>query len=289
MGIRARSGPPHDQHHELANRPTTDRQLAVDLPDRHSVEISDQAFHRGVGGEFECAKPAIRGSWAKPTVYFLRFPFAFRTGSAVFEKIPQGILGPERILFKAGHDRARSPDVRGLWSRCSAKILISRTRRRAIGDCRIGGPRRLARPKHWIHSEMTEYEIHPAIGIARVGSSRLVTEDGFFLGPEPGVTPPAKYRDPEGSLKRQAARFRVFACQRDENREFVDAIELTLNSVRRLTWTVHLANRKGVARRQYGFKHGYRNGGVTSDPDDPALIIDPGSRSVTCTGRTSAL
>jgi hypothetical protein len=96
---------------------------------------------------------------------------------------------------------------------------------------------------------MTEYEIHPAIGIARVGSSRLITDDGYFLGPEPGGSPPANYRDPEGNLKRQAARFRIFACRRDGQRNLVEATELAFNSVRSLTWTVHLANRKGVAPR----------------------------------------
>ena len=37
---------------------------------------------------------------------------------------------------------------------------------------------------------MMEYEIHPAIGIARVGSSRLGSDEGFFIGPEPGGSPP---------------------------------------------------------------------------------------------------
>ena len=66
---------------------------------------------------------------------------------------------------------------------------------------------------------MTEYEIHPAIGIARVGSSRLDSDEGFFIGPEPGGSPPAHYRDSAGDLKRQAARFRVFACRRDDQQE----------------------------------------------------------------------
>jgi L-Lysine epsilon oxidase N-terminal len=50
------------------------------------------------------------------------------------------------------------------------------------------------------------YEIHPAIGVARVGSSRIESEEGYFLGPEPEGSPPACYRDPAGALKRQAAR-----------------------------------------------------------------------------------
>src|SRR5947207_1541322 len=106
---------------------------------------------------------------------------------------------------------------------------------------------------------MTTYEIHPAIGIARLGSSRLTSEEGFFIGPEPDGAPPVKYRDPAGDLKRQAARFRLFECEREEHHRLVAARELTLSDVRGLTWTVHLVNRKGVARRQYGTKPGFRN------------------------------
>ena len=131
---------------------------------------------------------------------------------------------------------------------------------------------------------MTEYEIHPAIGIARVGSSLLGTDDGYFIGPEPGGSPPPHYRDSAGDLKRQAARFRVFACQRDERRKLLAAKELTLAAVKTVTWTVHLANRKGVARRQYGTRPGFRNNAKGVDALDRALIIDPGPRSVSCPG-----
>jgi hypothetical protein len=131
---------------------------------------------------------------------------------------------------------------------------------------------------------MTEYEIHPAIGIARVGSSRLITDEGYFIGPEPSGLPPANYRDPAGDLKRQAARFRIFACRRDEKRRLLEAAELTLDAVRSITWTVHLANRKGVARRQYRTKHGFRNGATGRDDQDRTLIIDPGPRSVRAPG-----
>jgi hypothetical protein len=47
---------------------------------------------------------------------------------------------------------------------------------------------------------------------------------------------------------------------------------------------VHLANRKGVARRQYGFKQGFRNGATARDDLDSVLIIDPGPRSVRAAG-----
>jgi hypothetical protein len=49
---------------------------------------------------------------------------------------------------------------------------------------------------------MTEHEIHAAIGIARVGSSQISSDDGFFIGPEPDGSPPANYRDRTGDLKR---------------------------------------------------------------------------------------
>ena len=131
---------------------------------------------------------------------------------------------------------------------------------------------------------MTTYEIHPAIGVAHVGSSRMSGEDGSFLGPEPGVPPPARYRDPAGALKRQAARFRIFACHRDKDGTLLDATELSLATASRITWTVQLANRKGVARRQYGTKPGFRNRATGRDDADRSLIIDPGPRSVSSPG-----
>jgi hypothetical protein len=51
-----------------------------------------------------------------------------------------------------------------------------------------------------------------------------------------------------------------------------------------LTWTVHLANRKGVARRQYGTKPGFRSTATGRDNEDRSLIIDPGPRSVSLPG-----
>jgi hypothetical protein len=124
----------------------------------------------------------------------------------------------------------------------------------------------------------TTYEIHPAIGVARLGSSRDPTRDGFFHEPEPGVSPPERYRDPSGGLKRQAARFRVFRCERDDLNRILGATEVTLDTAR-ITWTVHLANRKGVTRRRFAGP-GMRNGATGDDEADRALIIDPGPRSV---------
>ena len=128
----------------------------------------------------------------------------------------------------------------------------------------------------------TTYEIHPAIGIARVGSSELSTDEGYFIGPEPDGSPPAQYRDPEGNLKRQAAHFRVFECERDDQNQLQSAIEVTLETAQ-IRWIVHLANRKGVARRRY-IKPAYRNWARNDDTADQALIIDPGERTVSAPG-----
>lgn len=132
------------------------------------------------------------------------------------------------------------------------------------------------------------YEIHPSIGVARVGSSRLAGLEGSFLGPEPGVRPPDAYRDRAGDLKRQAARFRVFRCVRDEHRRLVEASELDLAAAGGITWTVHLANRKGIALRQGGSGPGNRNRAGGGEADGP-LIIDAGPASVARPGDRAPL
>jgi hypothetical protein len=123
----------------------------------------------------------------------------------------------------------------------------------------------------------TTYEVHPAIGIARVGPSQE-----FFLAPEPGADPPPSYRDGGGDLLRQAARFRVFRCERDERAALVAATPVTPETGP-IRWTVHLVNKKGAAARfppppnlppdQWPV----RNPRVANRAD---LVIDPGPRSV---------
>ena len=80
-------------------------------------------------------------------------------------------------------------------------------------------------------------KVHPAIGIARVGNS----PDGFFVGPErlwELPDPHGGFKDGNGRVKRQAARFRVFAYHDDGSTEELTAADADI------TWTVHLANRK---------------------------------------------
>ena len=86
-------------------------------------------------------------------------------------------------------------------------------------------------------AKIATIKIHPAIGIARVGNS----PDEFFIGPEkPGVHPRPKggYRDAQGRIKRQAARFRLFGY--DKNGKLVR--EITAKDAT-ITWTVALANK----------------------------------------------
>lgn len=135
--------------------------------------------------------------------------------------------------------------------------------------------------------EIVKYAIYPPIGIARVGNS----PDEWFVGPEvPGhfTNPPGGYKDSQGRIKRQAAKFRVYGVDRDGN----GVAELPADNTE-IQWTVHLANKKAdwyhiefamdipeaksVERRNPLFKR-----------DRKDLIIDPGPRSVSVKNLTAA-
>jgi hypothetical protein len=124
-------------------------------------------------------------------------------------------------------------------------------------------------------------KIHPGIGIARVGNS----PDGFFIGPEApgvGVSPAGGFKDASGRIKRQAARFRIYAY----NAAGEVLKELTARDAE-ITWTAHLANKKG-AYHEFGSrfrpKKPLRNidtqPGITNPELRTRLIIDPGARSI---------
>lgn len=161
-----------------------------------------------------------------------------------------------------------------------------------------------------------KFKIHPAIGIARVGDS----PDSFYLAPEqPGQlpmeltsdgqeTPVKKFKDKNGRVKRQAARFRVYRY--DDNAtngtelQIGDTIEVTrtdrltgqlmTGKVVDITWTVYLANKKSswYEFQQLDGEHGYadshplRNAEVTNADQRQQLIIDPGPQSVSYTNET---
>jgi L-Lysine epsilon oxidase N-terminal/L-lysine epsilon oxidase C-terminal domain len=90
--------------------------------------------------------------------------------------------------------------------------------------------------------------IYPAIGVARVGNA----PQGYVVGPEV-TTPPPKpasdvpgqnpYRDVDGRLYPQAARFRIYGC--NAKGEIVRELTAPGNQAE-IAWTVHLANRKAV-------------------------------------------
>lgn len=109
---------------------------------------------------------------------------------------------------------------------------------------------------------ITAIRIHPAIGFARVGNA----PDDFFLGPERRFDPPAPsggFKDDQCRVKRQGARFRIYAYHDDDTVDEITAAEADI------TWTVHLANKKAAVNNR-------NPGGSASD-----LTIDPGARTVT--------
>lgn len=117
-------------------------------------------------------------------------------------------------------------------------------------------------------ARITRAAIHPAIGIARVGNS--ATE--FFFGPDvvnPLSEAPGFYRDAQGALKRQAARFRVYGYDAQGN----VVAELTAANAQ-VKWTARLANLKAA---WYAFSQALDipesvSGGVTSARRNLAVI-----------------
>lgn len=156
------------------------------------------------------------------------------------------------------------------------------------------------------------YRIHPGVGIARLGNS----PEAICISPEqPAVLPidcdPAgnaalsadglselpitSFKDQEGRIKRQAARFQIFAYDdaHPEGRplKLGDQIEGGGNAgtLVDIQWRVYLANKKACwyEFQQLAGEHGYddsthalRNAAVTDNDARQRLIIDPGPRTV---------
>ena len=167
----------------------------------------------------------------------------------------------------------------------------------------------------------TTFKIHPSIGIARLGNS-----DQFYIAPEqPGTLPidcdasGNEKQDKSGNpirvtsfkddndlskIKKQAARFRVFAYEDENDKEgkeiqiggkyqfiyqtAVSAPRLVEGTVTDIDWTVHLANKKASwyefqeTNGQHGYApdHPLRNPEVTQPDLRRQLIIDPGPVTV---------
>ncbi|MEP7306438.1 MAG: LodA/GoxA family CTQ-dependent oxidase [Acidobacteriota bacterium] len=124
-----------------------------------------------------------------------------------------------------------------------------------------------------ILTRVTTARIYPAIGIARVGNS----PSEFWIGPERvGETsaPKGGFKDAQGRIKRQAARFRIFGY--DNEGHLVQEITQKDASI---TWTVHLANKKAAFKQFKGLdaNRPLRNAAVRNRA---SLVIDPGPRRV---------
>ena len=103
-----------------------------------------------------------------------------------------------------------------------------------------------------------QYRIHPAVGIARLGDAMRndASADFFFIGPEfpelaGNVDPQSgvqqKFKTADGRIKAQAARFRIFEYEKQADGKFRPIGEVNSSDAARtvkITWTVHLANRK---------------------------------------------
>jgi len=150
------------------------------------------------------------------------------------------------------------------------------------------------------------YQIHPKVGVARLGNSR----DEFYIGPErtgglpiecdgngnvvmEGGRPQhvRRFKDAAGAIKRQAARFKIFEHSDSGARE----VTLGQSGIKAIQWTVHIANKKPIwynfaellGDLEFGPSNSYENqhiplnNGSVTDPDARRqLIIDPGPRSV---------
>lgn len=142
------------------------------------------------------------------------------------------------------------------------------------------------------------YAIHPAIGVARMGNAPLdlANPASWYLGPEAPYAVPNDAREYklDGKIKKQAQRFRIYEF---ENGRAVREVTLGEPDIRRIVWTVHLANRKaalrpgatdspvsvpGVAPASYGVAKA-RNVSVEG-ADRDRLAIDPGPVSLDTPG-----
>ncbi len=129
-------------------------------------------------------------------------------------------------------------------------------------------------------SQVSYIKVSPGIGMARVGNS-----PEYYIGPEVfGEVPDPggqQYKDSQGRIKRQAARFRVFGYDAQDNL----VMEITQDAANgiELTWEVDVVNKKAANfafQGKYAFDPtAFRNPGVKGSKRD-ALTIDPGPQSI---------
>lgn len=122
---------------------------------------------------------------------------------------------------------------------------------------------------------VTRVAIHPAIGLARVGNS----PDGFFFAPEvPGAIPRGPFKDANGAVAKQAARFRLYGY--DPHGRVVCELTADLAEIR---WEVQVANCKAA---WYGVDTAFDVPGAPSVPRRNAGVEKRSSLIVQATPRT---
>ncbi|MEN3331101.1 MAG: hypothetical protein V7641_466 [Blastocatellia bacterium] len=161
-----------------------------------------------------------------------------------------------------------------------------------------------------------KFKIHPAIGIARLGDS----PNSFYLAPEQvgqlpidcdldgnailtpdgQEQPISNFKDDKQRVRRQGARFRVYAYddngQTGQEVQIGQTIQMTnpktgqliTGEVDDIEWTVYLANKKAcwyefqetAGEHGYGPKHPLRNADIKGSDARLQLIIDPGPQTV---------
>lgn len=150
----------------------------------------------------------------------------------------------------------------------------------------------------------TQFEIHPRIGVARLGNSK----NSFYLAPEEtgglpiacdewgnedvNAGPVQIFKDDIGAIKRQAAKFRIF---RSDGSGGSNEITLEDMDISKIEWCVHIANKKPVwhtfsellGNLEFGPDNSYQathvpfnNPDITDPATRKALIIDPGPRHI---------
>ena len=152
------------------------------------------------------------------------------------------------------------------------------------------------------------YQIHPALGIARVGNS----DNSFYLAPDGiGELPiecdahgneirtrrrpkyVERFKDAKGQIRRQGARFRLFVYDKANPKDPGREVKLSDPDISQIKWTVHLANKKAIWYSFYVYagdvmfpNNTYEDNQVplrnasTPNKERQKLIIDPGPRSL---------
>jgi hypothetical protein len=235
-------------------------------------------FHkRGMPGAEEATKP-----WSEKTSPLVQVATLILPQQDI-QRQGQASYG-ENLAFNPWHALAEHEPKGSLSAARKVVYHASAEQRRNVNGVSTEepGPVRPVNPlSSDLDTRIVKAAIHPSIGVARVGNSK----DEFFLCPEvpnPPPEPPGFYRDAQGALKRQAARFRIYGL----NAAGVAVRELTADDAS-IAWHVHLANKKAS---WYQFQLALdipeaadapptllRNATIT---DRAALTIDPGHRGI---------